>query len=93
MMPVRIGVVGDFDPSFVVHTATNESLAHSAARLGVTVDVTWLPTPSLVGADATERLAIFDGLWLSAGSPYRDRRGAFAALRFAREQGKPLVAT
>jgi CTP synthase (UTP-ammonia lyase) len=90
---IRIGVVGDFDPGFESHSATNESLAHSAAGLGMPVEVVWLPTPSLVGPDAEETLTGFDGLWISAGSPYRDRQGAFAAIRFARERGRPLVAT
>jgi CTP synthase (UTP-ammonia lyase) len=93
IVAVRVGVVGDFDPGFVSHTATNDSLVHSAARLGTEVDVVWLPTPSLTDAKAPETLAGFDGLWISAGSPYRDRNGAFAAIRFARERGRPMVAT
>ena len=38
-------------------------------------------------------LASWDGLWISAGSPYASRDGALAAIRVARERGKPMVAT
>jgi len=45
--PLVIGVIGDYDgrPS---HVATNEALAHAAARLGHELDVRWLPTPVMV---------------------------------------------
>jgi CTP synthase (UTP-ammonia lyase) len=90
---VRIGIVGDFDPTFVAHTSQNDALAHAGASVGLPIEVTWLPTPSLAGADAPDVLSGFDGLWISAGSPYQDRTGAWAAIRFARERGCPLVAT
>ncbi len=93
MEKVRIGVVGDFDPEFVAHTTTDDSLRHAAEHLGLTLGFEWLPTPSLAGPSAPEKLAAYDGLWISAGSPYRDRAGAFAAIRFARERDWPLVAT
>lgn len=93
MDAIRIGVVGDFDRSRIYHTTTDESLAHAADALGRAVEVRWLPTPSLVGRDAPAILDAFDGLWISAGSPYRDRNGAFAAIRHARERGQPMVAT
>jgi CTP synthase (UTP-ammonia lyase) len=90
---IRIGVVGDFNPDFLAHTSTNDSLAHASAFLGAAVEVAWLPTPDLTAVDGLGRLDAFDGVWISAGSPYRDRNGAFAAIRFARERGRPTVAT
>ena len=92
-MAIRIGVVGDFNPDFPAHTTTNDALAHSAEVVGRSVEVEWIPTPSLVEAGGLARLGGFDGLWISAGSPYRQRDGAFAAIRFARERGRPMVAT
>jgi len=93
MASVRIGIVGDYNPDFVAHTTNNAALDHAAARLGVPIEVEWLPTPSLTAPRALETLATFDGLWISAGSPYRDRDGAFAAIHFARERNRPMVAT
>ena len=45
--PLRVGIIGDFDPQLRYHLATNEALCHAANALSVRVDTTWLPTPSL----------------------------------------------
>lgn len=93
METVRIGVVGDFNPEFESHTTTDSSLRHAGDHLGVRLEFEWVPTPTLAGGEAAERLEPFDGLWISAGSPYRAREGAFAAVRFAREHDRPMLAT
>jgi len=93
MDAIRVGVIGDYDPDFVAHTTTDTSLRHAADHLGAPLEFEWVPTPALAGGDAAARLEPFDGLWVSAGSPYRARDGAFAALRFARERDRPMVAT
>ncbi len=89
---LRIGIIGDFDPSSVPHTATNASLDHAASSLGLSLDVSWVPTPSLADRPAST-LAAFDGLWCSPASPYRSMDGALAGIRFAREHGWPYFAT
>jgi len=93
MRPVQIGVIGDFNPTYVGHVTTDSSLRDSADRLGVPVTARWLPTDSFRAPGALDALDAVDGLWISAGSPYRYRDGALAAIRFARERGKPMVAT
>lgn len=93
MSAIQIGVVGDYNPEFVSHTTSNESLDHAGHHLGVPLAVRWLPTPSLAGPDAQDELSRCDGLWIAAGSPYVDREGAFNAIRFARERDWPMVAT
>lgn len=92
-MSVRIGIVGDYDPEFEAHTTTDSSLRDAASDLGLPIESLWLPTPSLAGGAAESILSALDGIWISAGSPYRDRAGAFAACRLARERDWPLVAT
>jgi CTP synthase (UTP-ammonia lyase) len=91
--PVRIGIVGDYNPEFVAHTTTDESLRHVADARGVAIESEWVPTSSISPADPAASLDRWDGLWISAGSPYRDRDGALAAIRFARERLRPMVAT
>lgn len=44
-------------------------------------------------AIAEARLAVFDGVWIAPGSPYRSMEGALGAIRYARERGVPLVGT
>jgi CTP synthase (UTP-ammonia lyase) len=91
MSPVRIGVIGDFRP-YVYHQATNDALEWTAKRLGIDLDYEWVPTDALPGR-AAGLLAPFDGIWASPGSPYASFDGALEGIRFARESGRPFVAT
>jgi CTP synthase (UTP-ammonia lyase) len=91
--PIKIGIIGDFNPDYPSHLATNESLVHAAGALGVTVDSSWLPTESL-DAEANEKdLKRFDALWCSPGSPYKSMSGALKAITFARKSGWPFIGT
>jgi len=88
---VRVGIIGDFNPDFTHHKATDDSLRHSAESLGIEVLTTWIPTESL--ETGTQQLEQFDGLWCSSGSPYKSMEGALRGIRYAREGGKSFVAT
>jgi CTP synthase (UTP-ammonia lyase) len=89
---VSVGVVGDFDPEFPPHAATDSALRHSAAALGATVEVRWHATDALVDSDLAHVL-VDDALWCAPGSPYRSLDGALRAIRFAREADVPLLGT
>ena len=54
-------------------------------------DVFWVHT-STVG-DPADTLASYSGIWCVPASPYADENGAFAAIRFAREQRRPFLGT
>jgi CTP synthase (UTP-ammonia lyase) len=90
---LEVGVIGDFDPSLSVHTATNEAIGHAKNVLGLDVSISWIPTPSLTQKPAKEILSSFDALWCSPGSPYKSLGGAIEGIRFARENGWPFFAT
>jgi len=90
--PVRIGILGDFNPEFRSHRATNDSLQHAAQRLGFTLESEWLPTPSLLNPEPG-KLESFDGLWASAGSPYKSFEGMLKGIEFARVHDWPFLAT
>jgi CTP synthase (UTP-ammonia lyase) len=92
MVGARIGVIGDFDPDYLYHQATNLSLDLTARALAIEIACEWIPTDSLAEKSAAA-LDRFDGLWASPGSPYRSMEGALAGIRFAREQRKPFVGT
>ncbi|HEX2393590.1 MAG TPA: hypothetical protein VHI77_11830 [Solirubrobacterales bacterium] len=89
---VSVGVIGDYDAEFPPHRATGAALRHSAAALGVSVDVRWHATDSLAEAELEEALAE-DALWCAPGSPYRSLDGALRAIRFARENDLALLGT
>jgi CTP synthase (UTP-ammonia lyase) len=89
----KIAIVGDFDPQREHHQMTNESLEHAGNALGVMVTGDWIPTDSLHAGVHPAKLERYDAVFLAPGSPYRSMDGAFAAVRFAREQGWPFFAT
>jgi len=89
---VSVGVVGDYDPGFPPHPATDASLRHSAARLGVELETRWLGTRSLESADVAQ-IASHDALLCAPGSPYRSLDGALWGVRVAREHDLPFLGT
>jgi CTP synthase (UTP-ammonia lyase) len=90
---IGIGILGDFNPDYRSHHATNAALQHAAKALERRVDSAWVPTASLEGPQAAEILSLYDGLWASPGSPYRSMRGMLAGIEYARTRGRPFFAT
>jgi CTP synthase (UTP-ammonia lyase) len=91
--PIRIAILGDFNPGFRSHHATNDSLQHAAHRLGCPVESVWVPTPSLLEPDRRVRLESFDGIWASPGSPYKSFEGMLKGIEFARVHNWPFLGT
>ena len=89
--PVTIGIIGDYNPDFESHRATGTAIQLAAKAAGVVAAVTWVPTPEVNASP--EILQPYDGLWGGSGSPYKSFDGMLAGIRFARERGKPFVAT
>ena len=93
MQVVTIAVVADRDPEKESHRATDAALQHAAGALGVSLTAEWIETEAVSADDAVSLLAPFDAVFLGPGAPYRSGDGAFAAVRFAREQGWPFFGT
>ena len=90
---IRIGVIGDFEPAYHSHFATNAALYDAATRLKMTLELRWIPTPSLEDADAGKLLRRWDGLIASPGSPYKSFAGMLRGIQFARERDWPFAGT
>jgi CTP synthase (UTP-ammonia lyase) len=90
---IRIGVLGDFNPAYHSHRATNASIEHAAQMLGINAGVEWVPTPELLEPHAEKTLAQFDGLWASPGSPYKSMAGMLLGIQRARLGTWPFLAT
>lgn len=90
---VSIGVIGDFNPGFHTHPAIANALSHSAAKMGITADVEWVPTPSLAASDSETTLGRFDALIAAPGSPYSSFDGMLHGIEFARTRNWPFTAT
>jgi CTP synthase (UTP-ammonia lyase) len=89
---ISVGVIGEFNPEFPPHVATDAALEHAGAALGVEVNVRWLSTRALEDLPAAE-LAAHDALWCAPGSPYCSIDGALRAIRLARESDWPFIGT
>lgn len=82
---MTIGIVGDYNPQYSLHLATESAFA----RMGA--EARWIPTPAI-----HENLAVlsgYGGLLITPGSPYQSMAGALDAIRYAREQGLALLGT
>jgi CTP synthase (UTP-ammonia lyase) len=90
---LRIAIIGDFDPVSPSHRATNDALAKAADDLSLRVDYRWVSSESLARSDSADILNRFHGLWAAPGAPYQNMDGALEAIRWAREQSWPFVAT
>lgn len=88
--PIRIALIGDYDPHVTAHQAIPVALGMAAEQANTDVQFQWLAT-DCISADAS--LADFDGFWCVPASPYRDMDGALRAIRFAREQQRPFLGT
>lgn len=93
MAAIHVGILGDFNPEYHSHLATNASLKHAARVLGRQVESEWVPTPSLLEAGIEQTLARFDALWISPGSPYKSMAGMLAGIQRARLGNWPFLAT
>ena len=90
---VRIGIIGDFEPSYHSHFATNAALYDAATKLKVALMVRWIPTRALDNDDATKILSKWDGLIAGPGSPYKSFTGMLRGIEFARTQNWPFTGT
>jgi CTP synthase (UTP-ammonia lyase) len=88
--PLRIALIGDYDPAVIAHQAIPMALDRAGTDLGVDVQPTWLAT------EIIRELADVDGyhgIWCVPASPYRSEDGALLAIRAARESHRPFLGT
>lgn len=88
--PLRIALVGDYNPDVTAHQAIPLAIDDAAAVLEIPVDYHWLATSDI---HSTDDLAEFDAIWVVPASPYKNSDGAFLAIRHARENSLPFLGT
>jgi CTP synthase (UTP-ammonia lyase) len=86
---IKIALVGEYDPTFKPHIATDNAISHSAKKLGINVKSVWV---------STERIepTIFDtyhGVWIAPGSPYKNLNKTLWVIRYTRENYLPCLGT
>ena len=74
-----IAALGDRNTSYLTHREIDATIA-------LAPQIRWVGTE-----DA--RIDGYDGVWVVPGTPYRDEHAVMAAIRFAREEGMPILGT
>ena len=99
MNPI-IGLVGDYRDTVIAHRAIPRALELARAATKIRVTWEWIRTdeidpdsnpPALKRSRDT--LARFAAIWAVPATPYASMEGALAAIRFARETGRPFLGT
>jgi len=78
-VPSAIAALGDRNTDFLTHREIDATIA-------LAPEIRW------VGSEGA-RIEGFDGLWVLPGTPYRDEDAVLEAIRFAREEGMPILGT
>ena len=91
MKPATLALVGDFSNERLAHRCIPRALQLASAAAGVSIAWEWIHTTKI--KDAPDDLADFSALWAVPGSPYANFDGILAAIRFARETGRPFLGT
>jgi CTP synthase (UTP-ammonia lyase) len=92
MAAIRIGLVGNYNPTVPAHQAIPIALRLAGQTLACDVEGIWLETETIQG-DVAALLGDFTAIWCVPNSPYKSMDGALAAIRFARESGRPFLGT
>lgn len=88
---IKIGLVGDFNPTVRAHNAIPRALNMINDKSFI-VTFTWLPTPVLEN-NSEELLPKYEGIWLTPASPYESMNGALNSVKYARENNVPFLGT
>jgi CTP synthase (UTP-ammonia lyase) len=88
---LRIGLVGDHNPSVIAHRAIPVALELAASELGLHASGDWVATAAI--SNAAKDLSPYQGIWCVPASPYENMQGALDAIQFAREQQIPFLGT
>jgi CTP synthase (UTP-ammonia lyase) len=89
---INIALIGDYNPAVTAHQAIPAALERAAGDTNLSLAWTWVGTATL-GADVSADLDRFQALWCVPASPYANTVAAIAAIRFARQTGRPFLGT
>jgi CTP synthase (UTP-ammonia lyase) len=88
---IRIALIGDYNEAVIAHRAISLALTAAAQNIGVEVHADWVHTSAI--GDAKQLLETYGGVWCVPASPYVNANGALAAIRYARQSGRPFLGT
>jgi CTP synthase len=88
---VRIGIIGKYVTLPDAYLSVVESLKHASFSHGAQLEISWLASDDLEGADLEAALGDLDGILVPGGFGVRGVEGKIDAIRFARERRVPFL--
>jgi CTP synthase len=89
--PVRIAIVGKYVNLRDAYLSVIEALKHGGFHHGAQIDIEWVSSDDLEGADAAKVLEGIHGIVVPGGFGWRGVEGKLDAIRYARENGVPYL--
>ena len=87
---VKIGLVGKYVELQDAYKSIDESLLHAAIYNDRKLDLHMFHSEKITDENAASQLADMDGILIAPGFGQRGIEGKFSAIKFARENNKPL---
>jgi CTP synthase (UTP-ammonia lyase) len=91
-MTKKIGIIGEYHNSITLSSIA-KAIEHSNKVLGFKTSYEWIDTETLAKDNYAESLQNMSGIWSPPGSPFKSLMGALNAIKFARENKIPHLAT
>ena len=88
---VRIGIIGKYVTLPDAYLSVVESLKHASFTHGAELEISWLASDDLEGADLDQALGDLDGILVPGGFGVRGVEGKIDAIRYAREGNVPFL--
>jgi len=89
--PISVAIVGKYVNLRDAYLSVIEALRHGGFHHGARVEITWVSSDELAGADPAVALAGIDGIVVPGGFGWRGIEGKLEAIRYARENGVPYL--
>jgi CTP synthase (UTP-ammonia lyase) len=88
----EIGIIGEYHDSITLSSIAS-AIDHSNRALGVNTSFRWINTDALENETYAEVLKNLSGIWSPPGSPFKSLTGVLNAIKYARENKIPHLAT
>ncbi len=91
-MNKKIGIIGEYHNSITLSSIA-PAIEHSNKALGFNTTFKWINSDKLENENYSDILKSFDGIWSPPGSPFKSLTGVLNAIKYARVNKIPHLAT
>jgi CTP synthase len=89
--PVKVAIVGKYVNLHDAYLSVIEAIKHGGFHHGANVEIEWVSSDDLDGADVAEVFEGIHGIIVPGGFGWRGVEGKLDAIRYARERGVPYL--